>query len=75
VADTLKPNGGWLGVRNDSSYHNDTITDRITPWIVAAVSNKPSRLAGRFLTENWFVFGRCVDAETGCTAPCGERMM
>ena len=31
VADTLKPNGGWLGVRNDSSYHNDTITDRIAP--------------------------------------------
>jgi hypothetical protein len=31
VADTLKPSGGWLGVRNYSSYHNDTITDRIAP--------------------------------------------
>jgi hypothetical protein len=31
VADTLKPNGGWLGVRNSSSYHNDTITDRVVP--------------------------------------------
>jgi hypothetical protein len=31
VADTLKPNGGWLGVRNHSSYHNDTIADRIAP--------------------------------------------
>ncbi|HEY7099612.1 MAG TPA: hypothetical protein VH437_23000 [Terriglobales bacterium] len=31
VADTLKPEGGWLGVRNHSSYHNDTITDRIAP--------------------------------------------
>ena len=31
VADTLKPDGGWLGVRNHSSYHNDTITDRIAP--------------------------------------------
>jgi hypothetical protein len=31
VADTLKPDGGWLGVRNQSSYHNDTVTDRIAP--------------------------------------------
>jgi len=31
VADTLKPDGGWLGVRNHSSYHNDTITDRVAP--------------------------------------------
>src|SRR5215467_13019015 len=31
VAETLKPDGGWLGVRNYSSYHNDTITDRIAP--------------------------------------------
>ena len=31
VADTLKPDGGWLAVRNYSSYHNDTITDRIAP--------------------------------------------
>ena len=31
VADTLKPDGGWLGVRNHSSFHNDTITDRIAP--------------------------------------------
>ena len=31
VADTLKPDGGWLGVRNHSDFHNDTITDRIQP--------------------------------------------
>jgi hypothetical protein len=31
VANTLKPDGGWLGVRNHSTYHNDTITDRIAP--------------------------------------------
>jgi hypothetical protein len=31
VAETLKPDGGWLGVRNHSTYHNDTITDRIAP--------------------------------------------
>jgi len=31
VADTLKPDGGWLAVRNQSSYHNDTVTDRIAP--------------------------------------------
>jgi hypothetical protein len=31
VADTLKPDGGWLGVRNHSDFHNDTITDRIAP--------------------------------------------
>lgn len=31
VAETLKSGNGWVGVRNYSSYHNDTITDRITP--------------------------------------------
>ena len=31
VAQTLKPHSGWLGVRNHSTYHNDTITDRIAP--------------------------------------------
>jgi hypothetical protein len=31
VAGTLKPDSGWLGVRNHSTYHNDTITDRIVP--------------------------------------------
>jgi hypothetical protein len=31
AADTLKPGGGWLQVRDHSSYHNDTITDRIAP--------------------------------------------
>jgi hypothetical protein len=31
VADTLKPDGGWLAVRNHSTYHNDTLTDRIAP--------------------------------------------
>jgi hypothetical protein len=31
VAETLKPDGCWLGVRNDSTYHNDTLTDRIAP--------------------------------------------
>jgi hypothetical protein len=31
AADTLKPGGGWLQVRDHSSYHNDTITDRISP--------------------------------------------
>jgi hypothetical protein len=31
VAQTLKPDGGWLAVRNHSTYHNDTITDRIAP--------------------------------------------
>jgi hypothetical protein len=31
AADTLKPDGGWLAVRNHSTYHNDTITDRIFP--------------------------------------------
>ena len=31
VTDTLKPDGGWLAVRHYSSYHNDTITDRIAP--------------------------------------------
>lgn len=31
TADTLKPDGGWLAVRNHSSYHNDTVTDRIAP--------------------------------------------
>lgn len=31
LADTLKPDGGWLAVRNHSTYHNDTLTDRIAP--------------------------------------------
>lgn len=31
VADTLKPGGGWLQLREHSSYHYDTITDRIAP--------------------------------------------
>jgi hypothetical protein len=31
VADTLKPDGGWLGLREYSTYHNDTLTDRIAP--------------------------------------------
>jgi hypothetical protein len=31
VADTFKPDGGWLALRNQSSYHNDTIADRIFP--------------------------------------------
>jgi hypothetical protein len=31
VADTFKPGGGWLGLREHSTYHNDTLTDRIAP--------------------------------------------
>ena len=31
VADTLKPDGGWMGLRDHSSYHADTLTDRIAP--------------------------------------------
>ncbi len=31
VADTLKPGGGWLQVRDHSTYHNDTLTDRVAP--------------------------------------------
>ena len=31
IAGTLKPDSGWLAVRNHSTYHNDTITDRIVP--------------------------------------------
>ncbi len=31
MADTLKPDGGWVGIRNYASYHNDTIGDRIAP--------------------------------------------
>lgn len=31
VAETMKPGGGWLELRDHSSYHNDTITDRIAP--------------------------------------------
>ena len=31
VADTFKPGGGWLGLREYSTYHNDTLTDRIAP--------------------------------------------
>jgi hypothetical protein len=31
VADTNKPSGGWMQLREHSSYHNDTLTDRIAP--------------------------------------------
>ncbi len=31
LPDTLKPGGGWLQVREHSSYHNDTLCDRIAP--------------------------------------------
>ena len=31
VADTLKPGGGWPGLLEYSTYHNDTLTDRIAP--------------------------------------------
>ncbi len=31
MADTLKPTGGWMQLREHSSYHNDTLTDRIAP--------------------------------------------
>jgi len=31
VADTFKAGGGWLQLREHSSYHNDTITDRMAP--------------------------------------------
>ncbi len=31
VADTFKPGGGWLGLREHSTYHNDTLADRIAP--------------------------------------------
>ena len=31
VADTLKPGGGWLTLREHAVYHNDTLTDRIAP--------------------------------------------
>lgn len=31
MADTLKPTGGWMQVREHSSYHNDTLTNRIAP--------------------------------------------
>jgi hypothetical protein len=31
VPDTLKAGGGWLELRNHSTYHNDTLTDRIAP--------------------------------------------
>jgi hypothetical protein len=31
VPDTLKPGGGWVGLREHSTYHNDTLTDRIAP--------------------------------------------
>ena len=31
VADTLKPDGGWLQLREHCTYHNDTLTDRIAP--------------------------------------------
>jgi len=31
VADTLKPDGGWVGLRDHSIYHYDTLTDRLAP--------------------------------------------
>jgi hypothetical protein len=31
VANTSKPDSGWMAVRNHSSYHNDTLADRIAP--------------------------------------------
>jgi hypothetical protein len=31
VPDTLKAGGGWLELRNHSTFHNDTLTDRIAP--------------------------------------------
>jgi len=31
IADTFKPGGGWLALREHSFYHNDTLTDRIAP--------------------------------------------
>ncbi len=31
IADTLKPTGGWMQLRDHSTYHNDTLTDRIAP--------------------------------------------
>ncbi len=31
VADTFKAGGGWLALREHSTYHNDTLTDRIAP--------------------------------------------
>jgi len=30
-ANAMKPDSGWIGVRNHSTYHNDTITDRVAP--------------------------------------------
>jgi hypothetical protein len=31
IADTTKPDSGWLQMRDHASFHNDTITDRIAP--------------------------------------------
>ena len=31
IADTFKAGGGWLALREHSTYHNDTLTDRIAP--------------------------------------------
>ncbi len=31
IADTLKPSGAWMQLREHSSFHNDTLTDRIAP--------------------------------------------
>ena len=39
VGETLKPDGGWLGVRNHSTYHNDTITDRMALTLVSVVGS------------------------------------
>lgn len=31
IADTNKPTGGWMQLRDHSSFHNDTLADRIAP--------------------------------------------
>jgi hypothetical protein len=31
LADTLKPSGAWMQLREHSTFHNDTLTDRIAP--------------------------------------------
>ena len=54
VANTLKPDGGWLGLRNHSSYHNDTVADRIAPEFPClgnAMRERSSGQAYRGLTD------------------------
>ena len=53
----LQRMAGRLGVRNHSSYHNDTIASLRT--LVGGVCDKPSRLAGLFHLE----IGSVVDYE------------